>query len=462
MADKTVNEQLRDLDAERGVLGSLLVDPDAILKVADRLTPDDFTDERHQHIYGAIYALYTQQAGIDYLTVVEQARLDGHASTVQMPYLVDLVNATPTALIVNSHARVVYRLATLRRLFFTGAKITQLAYGTRDDLDEVFEQARALLDAASPVHSDGSLMLWLDSLRLFMDRQQKRLTDNEERAAGQVIPLAWMPWDGIRRMIEYLELGMLAVVAAASSVGKTTFMECCAEYWAKLGLRVAFFHFELTHQVMMDRRMARLSGVSIGDIRAGYVDGRMQGALEAMEEWKGGITYVHCPGWTAERVVAAARKLQARGLCDVVIIDYLQKVRLVGRAGQNEASWIANTVEAFKTMAEQLAVPVLLGSQLNREGQRFDRKTAAAIRGSGEVEEKANYVITLDRAILDEPARNEQGRIVADEGDRSPEVRVRVDKNTMGTTGECEMVINGARFLMLDVAQAAESDDLNF
>jgi replicative DNA helicase len=181
-----------------------------------------------------------------------------------------------------------------------------------------------------------------------------------------------------------------------------------------------------------------------------------------MREWKGGITYVHCPGWTAQRVVANARKLYARGLCDVVVVDYLQKVALVGRNGQNEASWIAHTVEAFKTMAEQLAIPALLGSQLNRDGQRDNRKTSIGIRGSGEIEEKANYIITLDRPVLDEPVRNEQGRIIANEGDRSPEVKVRVDKNTLGPTGECEMVINAPRFLMLDVAPASEPDPVNF
>ncbi|MFH1603028.1 MAG: DnaB-like helicase C-terminal domain-containing protein [Pseudomonadota bacterium] len=289
---------------------------------------------------------------------------------------------------------------------------------------------------------------------MFFDGQYQRCDELDRIDRGELPAQVSLPWEAVKRYVKHIHTGMLTVIAAETSVGKTTAIECCAEHWARQGLHVALFHLELSHRFMMDRRMARQSGETLETIESGEVTDRMREADERMRTWRGAIHYVHCPGWSAYQIVQKARQLNARGLCDVMIVDYLQKLRLGFRNGENKADAIGNAVEGIKNGLEQMGIAGLLASQFSRRSNAQSRKTADLIRGSGEVEEKTNIVITLDRDILTSEIRGPQGNIIAYPGERSPQVKVRVDKNTAGPTGDCELVMNGARFLMLDKTTA--------
>jgi replicative DNA helicase len=262
-----------------------------------------------------------------------------------------------------------------------------------------------------------------------------------------------MPWRGMERFNVRLRPGTMAILAAGSSVGKTTFLECCAEFWARQGYQVAFFHLELSHQLMLDRRAARLTGIPMHQIEDGILDARINDALATLYKYPGGINYVHCPGWSASRIATYARQLRNKGRCDVAIVDYLQKMHLAFKPGINKADALGDAVETLKTAAELLEIPMLLASQFNRAAQFSDRKTGDYIRGSGEPHEKGNVVITLDRDILNEDMHDGAGRVVAESGSRSPVLKVRVDKNTSGPIGDTELIMNAARLLVLDAAR---------
>jgi replicative DNA helicase len=133
--------------------------------------------------------------------------------------------------------------------------------------------------------------------------------------------------------------------------------------------------------------------------------------------------------------------MNGRGLADVVIVDYLQKLSLGLRRGENKADAIGNSIEGQKNSAEQLGIPWILGSQLSYEGH---------LRGSKEIEDKSNIVLFLERPILTVPACDEAGQVIADIGQRTPQTTVHIIKNTAGPTGKTELVMNAARFLMLD------------
>jgi replicative DNA helicase len=190
--------------------------------------------------------------------------------------------------------------------------------------------------------------------------------------------------------------------------------------------------------------------LTLDQIENGATGDVIDDARKRLQAYPGGITYVHCPGATASRVATQARRLHAQGLCNVAIVDYLQKLTLVHKQGQNKADHLGDAAETLKIAAERLGIPFLLGSQFNRGVDHVARKTGAYIRGSGEPHEKANAVITLDRAILGSDAFDEEGRVIASAGQRSPVMVVRVDKNTGGETGDTKLVMNAARFLILD------------
>jgi len=172
-------------------------------------------------------------------------------------------------------------------------------------------------------------------------------------------------------------------------------------------MNVVFVHFELNRSLMLDRRMARHSGILRRDLKAGTLTERQeeerQRANERLRQWHGSITYVHTPGWTMERVMGEVGSLVGDDLCDVFIVDYLEKAApsnyQLKSYGHNVFAREANTVEVVKRTAEALERPALLLAQLNKYGkqQSFDDLDRTSIRGAGEKTERANIVILLHR-----------------------------------------------------------------
>lgn len=455
MTDPTL--RLVDKAAEQAVNGAILIDPDALERIADLLGAEDFHDERARWVYDAAYTLYQQQRPIDTLTLCEELERAGHLHEIGgAAYLTTLIQATPTSMHVADYARTVNRLAMLRRLVQIAGQIAQMAYNANGSADGIVEKVRALVDGVSPMTSTEDVLLWLDSLERFAVAQLARNDQQVAVEQGERRAPLTLPWKAFERFKLRLRPGTMALVIAGSSVGKTTFMECCAEFWARLGYRVAFFHLELSHQMMLDRRMARLTGIPIDEIEAGCLnDSRIADATAQMRGYSGGITYVHCPAWTARAVATKARQLYSKGLCDALVVDYLQKLRLYRPRGTTTNDALADAAEVLKNTAEQLAIPCMMGSQVNRRSEDATRVTGDHLRGSGEVPEKANVAITLRRDVLPTDQMCADGTVYQ-AGSRSPEMDVRIDKNTLGPTGDCALMINGSRFLITDVSYRQE------
>jgi replicative DNA helicase len=187
-------------------------------------------------------------------------------------------------------------------------------------------------------------------------------------------------------------------------------------------------------------------------VESGVVTEEMEKSDRKINVWKAGVHYVHCPGWSARRIANYARMMKRKGKCDLVIVDYLQKIRLFYRKGWTPELALADVAEVFKNSAEIFGIPYILGSQMNRASKEEKRRTSSGIRGSGQIEERSNLAITLNRAILDEDFVNpETGEVLAEEGGRHPVTDVRVDKNTFGPTGDTQLWMQGNRFTFYDV-----------
>lgn len=291
--------------------------------------------------------------------------------------------------------------------------------------------------------NESARLLWDDSFALYEQIMAKRLANSELPECERKI-LTW-PWPSWERIMDPLEPGLLAVLAAGDGMGKTIYAECIAEHWAQQGRAVAFIHFELNRALMLDRRMVRHAGIPRRILREGRLTmsdaAARQDADNRLRAFRGGITYVHTPGWTVERALAELGSLKNDGLCDVFVVDYLEKARPAPRQiklyGTNVYAREADDVEQIKTFAEQQELPALLLAQLNKvgKGQAFDQLDRTAIRGAGEKTEKANVVILLHR-----------------ENPESQTVRVRIDKNTIGPTGSFDQFMETSRFRVMDIA----------
>jgi len=271
----------------------------------------------------------------------------------------------------------------------------------------------------------------------------------QERAAQSSLPeaerrvLTW-PWPSWNAVLDPLDPGLLAVLSAADGGGKTMYAENLAEHWAYSGLNVVFIHFELNRSLMLDRRMARQANIPRRDLKTGLLTPEQEQAYHAANErlrqWPGSITYVHTPGWTMEKAMTEVQALTAAGICDVFIIDYLEKAmpseRQLKTYGSNPFAREADAVETVKRTAEAIERPALLLAQLNKSAKQanFEDLDRSGIRGAGEKTEKANIVILLHR-----------------DGSENPVINVKIDKNTMGRCGNFQQYMHGARFLITDI-----------
>jgi replicative DNA helicase len=443
-------ERLYDVPAEHAVCGSILTDPDVLIQLAGTLKPGDFTNDRTRWVYEAMLALYEQQQPIDGLTVSDMLQRERRLESAGgAAFLSKLVLDTPTALHVERYAETLVRLSLLRNLAGVAQETMKLACNANgESAGEVIEQVRGLLDGISPTMGDEDVLLWQDSIDQFVNVQMARAAQQSDPQSGR----RWLtlPWEStFKRFKLRIRPGTLALVVGGSSIGKTTFMENCAEHWAFQGLQVAYFHLELSRQFMLDRRTCRLARVDLETVEAGGDEARIVDARAKMMRYKGAIHYIRCTGWSARQIVARARELKAQGLCDVLIVDYLQKMRLWMPKGYNKQDGLADAAEVIKNFVEDMGIFGMMGSQVNKKAHEAGRVTAAHVRGTGEADEKANVTLVLNRDIL----ANDINDGEYEAGERSPIMGVRIDKNTGGRTGETKLFIKGAHYLITEIKE---------
>lgn len=448
-------------DAELAVIGSLIIDPQCFYNVESVIEPGDFYIEQNRWIYESIGNLHKAHALVDPVSLCDELNRQGHLEDIRgAATITSFIGRTPTALNVMQYAKIVSRTSSLRSLINISCKMAEMAY--RDDdqrVDEIFSRVRQMVNAASPMQSSDSVLLWWDSLELVFQQQLEIAKENELVEEGLRKPLPMLPWKSMHRFIKSIEGGTLALVAAESGVGKTTFLECCAEHWAKQGHHVVFFHLELRHKIMLQRRTIRQSGTPKSILDTGEITKEMSEAYQRIAKWPGAIHYIHCPGWTAGSICAKIHQMKSQGFCDIVIIDYLQKIKKLFQHGLTPAQVVGEQVEDIKNTGEQLDLSIWLASQFSNKSKGKAIKTAADTRDSGEPEQKCNLAITLNRQILIAPYKN-NGHVVVEAGSRSPETIVRADKNTAGPTGQVKMYFDGPRYRISDLAQ--EKEPLNF
>lgn len=298
--------------------------------------------------------------------------------------------------------------------------------------------------------SDDALMTWEQSFdltkQILEKYKQRALIPEAERKV-----LSW-PWESWNKMIDPLEDGMLGVISAPDGQGKTIYAESIAEFWAMHKNRVVFVHFELSRVLMMLRRIARHTGIIPRMVKSGQLaadqENRILDMIPILSSWDGFITYVHTPGWSMERTTAEMSKLHAEGLCDVVVVDYLEKAAASSRQlkmfGPNSFAREADNVEQLKIFSESTGIPVLMVAQMSKEGKddKITKMDRNSMRGAGEKSEKANLVVVIKRERIDSGYSNE--------------VNLMIDKNTMGPTGSLKQLMQPEYYRVGDIFNAQD------
>ncbi len=386
----------QSIEAEEAVLGSILIDPDAIIRVAAMLKPEDFYREKHGWVYETALILHERREPIDFLTVCDELERRGQLDEVGgATFITTLINVVPTSIHVEHYARIVERTATRRRLIEAAGQIAALAYQEAEDVDEVVDRAEQVLFGVSERRISRELVPIKQVLSEYYDRIEY-LTRHRGEMIG--IPTGFTDID---KLLGGLQRSDLVILAARPSAGKTSlalgFAHNSAKRW---GQRVAFFSLEMSDEQVVQRLIAAETGINAQRLRRGDIEqdewGRFMKATSDLAE-----THIYIddtPSISALELRTKARRLHAEIGVDLIVVDYLQLMRGDFRA-ENRVQEIASISRALKALARELNVPVLALSQLSRgvESRTDKRPILSDLRESGALEQDADVVIFIYR-----------------------------------------------------------------
>ncbi len=387
----------QNLEAESSVLGCLMLDKDAIIKIADQLIADDFYDYRHKLIYEAILELFEKNVSIDILTVsnrleekklIEQA--GGHA------YLTSLVNAVPTSAHIMHYSTIVRKKGTLRRLIDSAAEITRLAYKEEGDVEDILDRAESRLFAVSQKHLKQNFV----SLNSILHETFERIDElHREKGKLRGVPTGFVDLD---KLLGGLQKSDLVILAARPSMGKTSLaLDMIRQIGVYAKLPVAIFSLEMSKDQLSDRLLSAQSGVNLFKIRSGQLNdddftllGEAMGALSEAP-----IFIDDAAGQSIMDVRTKARRLQAEHKIGLVIIDYLQLMQGKNASSDNRVQEVSEISRNLKILARELNVPVLALSQLSRGVENRPDKVPqlSDLRESGSIEQDADVVMFIYR-----------------------------------------------------------------
>ena len=350
-------------EAEEAVLGSLLIDPDAILEVASFLKPEAFYREHNKWIFQAILDLHEAREPLDFVTLTEMLRKREQLEDVGgEAYLISLLNAVPTSVNAQSYARLVEAAALRRRMIGAAGTIANLAYDEDEDINVVLDRAEQALFSISEERTTRDLTPVRDIARSYLDRIE------ELNARGDDLIGVPTSFTDIDRMLGGLNKSDLLIVAARPGMGKTAFQLGMALHAGmRHGKRIAMFNLEMSGEQLVQRMIAAETRIDSQRLRRGQLHEHewpiFYEAIGRLSETK--IFIDDTPSITPMQLRTKCRRLYAEHGLDLIMIDYLQLMQ-AERSNNNRVQEISEISRALKGLARELDEPVETASQLSR------------------------------------------------------------------------------------------------
>ncbi len=390
----------QNLEMEQSLLGCLLIDKDAIIKIADIINPDDFYKDIHRLIFEAMRSLYEKREPIDLLSLSSKLQEAGQLDLVGgRSYLTTLANSVPTSSHVVHYAKTVQEKATLRRLLKASSEITELGYQETEDVSKLLDQAEQRLFSVSQKYLKRTFVSIGDILTETFDR-----IDELHRESGKLrgIPTYFNDLDNV---LAGLQKSDLVILAARPSVGKTTLaLDIARNVAIKAKEPVGIFSLEMSKEQLVDRLLCSEAGVDLWKMRTGKLSDhgenddftKINRAMGALSEAK--IFIDDSANANVMEIRTKARRLQSEHGLSLIVIDYLQLME--GHGGkENRVQEVSEISRNLKAIARELNIPVLALSQLSRGVESRDTHIPrlADLRESGSIEQDADVVLFIYR-----------------------------------------------------------------
>jgi len=433
----SLNSQLpQNLEAEASLLGALLIDSDAVVKIADMITYIDFHEARHQRIFEAIISLYERHEAIDVLTLSDALKNNGYLDSIGgSSYLTELTNFVPTASHVEQYADIVAQKAIRRRLIIASKEIGGLGYDETKQMRELVEEAETKLFEISQQQIKHNVI----GLEAILAESFDRLDDlHKDKNKLRGLPTGFKDLDNI---LAGFQRSDLIILAARPSMGKTALALNFAHNIAvKSNESVLIFSLEMSKEQLVDRLLSMESGVDAWALRTGNLtDSDFEKIGQAMGTLSEAQIFIDdSPGITISDLRTKARREAHRRPLGIIMVDYLQLMSGGSRYGSdfNRVQEISEISRGLKGVARELNVPVLAMSQLSRsvESRSPQIPQLADLRESGSIEQDADVVAFIYREDWYNPETDRKG--LAD---------IFIKKHRNGPTGGVELMFESEK-----------------
>ncbi len=438
----------QNIEAECGVLGSIIIDPEAIVQVSDFLHADDFYRDAHHTIYEVILQLYEEHEPADFITICDELERRNKLEEVGgASYITSLINQVPTSGNVEFYARIVERTAILRRLIHAAGQIAAIAY-EEGDAEIALDKAEQLIFNISQRHARSDFSHMRDVLAEYMNKLDKL---HERRGSIVGVPTGFTDLD---RLTGGLQKSDLIVLAARPGIGKTSLALSLAHNTAlKFHNSIAVFSLEMSKDQLAQRLLSMDARIDQQRLRTGIIEedewDRIVYAMDTLSE--SNIWIDDTAGISTMEMRSKARRLQAEHGIDLIIVDYLQLMQATigGRRNENRVQEISEISRSLKGLARELNVPVLALAQLSRavESRQSKVPQLSDLRESGSIEQDSDIVMFIYRDDL-----------YNQESERKNIADIIIAKHRNGPVGEISLYFQASqtRFRDLELNSSAE------
>lgn len=438
-----------DDQAEKSVLGAILLDSSAIHNVTEFLRGEHFYHKSHELIFEGMLSLFEQQKPIDVVTLRDQLKGDGVIKVIGGgQYLNDLLDTVPTSAYVEHYARIVKDHYMKRKLIEISSKAVERAFSDTGDIKVMMDEVESNIFTLAQQHQYREFI----PLKEILTESFERLEELQRTKDGmRGIPTGFTALD---HKLAGLQKSNLIILAARPGVGKTTFALNIALHAAfKAKQTVGFFSLEMSKEELVDRLLVGHADIDAWRMKTGKLsEDDNKRLIEAMGELSEAKIFIDdTPGASILEMRTKARRLKSEKNLGLVVVDYLQLAD-PGRKFESRTQEVSYISLGLKNLARELQVPVLALSQLSRSvEQRGNNKPVLSdLRESGSIEQDADIVMFI--------YKDSEGEDLLDTGKKI--IKIDIAKHRGGATGEIEMMFRGDRVKFYDVAGGASGISL--
>jgi len=428
----------QNLEAEQSLLGCLLIDKDAIIKIADIVMENDFYKDSHRIIYETMKDLYAKHEPIDILSLTNRLEEKNKLEEIGgRSYLALLSNFSATAAHVEHYANIIQRKATLRRLLAAASEISELGFKEEEDIDKLLDESEQKLFSVSQKYLKN---VFIPVDKLLNDAFER--IDELHKQSGKLRGIT-TGFHDLDNLLAGLQKSDLIILAARPSVGKTSLaLDVARQAAVKSKIPVGIFSLEMSKEQLVDKLLCAQSNVSLWRMRTGKLSDRdddndFARIGEGMGILSEAPIYIDdSPNCSVMEIRTKARRLQIEKNLGLLVVDYLQLMEGRGKYGDNRVQEVSEITRSLKGNARELNIPVLALSQLSRQVEQTKPAIPklAHLRESGSIEQDADVVMFIYRKAAD---RNYNREELSMEDQHKAEIHVAKHRN--GPTGKVDL-----------------------